>query len=368
YQRNAQAVSQSFPQSSSLYNVQFRGTQTVFNAGVWAAMKGARLVRNAANAQLKATIDAALLDVRTRFYTVLLDREKVRVQEENVQLFRHQLGDSRNQFQAGTVSSFEVLRARVSLANALPDLITARNDYRVSLEQLRQSLGVPSGPGAAEELPEVTGSLEVKPATIGLQQALASARAHRPELVELERTREAEEEAVKNAKAGYYPTASLFGEYEWDGFGGFAAPASSFGEPEHAHGWLFGIQSNWAIFDGRATAGRVRQARSQLEQARLSESSEDLAIDVEVHQDYSTFEQARELVDATRQTVAQAKEALRLANERFHVGSATQLDVLTSQVALTQARTNQLQANYNYLVALATLRKAMGLGDALLGG
>jgi outer membrane protein TolC len=72
------------------------------------------------------------------------------------------------------------------------------------------------------------------------------------------------------------------------------------------------------------------------------------------------------LVTASQQTVEEAAEALRLANNRFKAGSATQLDVLTSQVALTQARTNQVQANYNYLVAVATMRKAMGLGDALV--
>lgn len=369
YQRNQLAVSQTFPQSNASYAANVKATQTLVNLGTLAALKAARVTRDAAQAQLEATIDAALLDVRTRFYTVLLDRDKVRVQEENVELFRHQLGDTRNQLQAGTVSSFELLRAQVSLANAEPDLITARNDYRVALEQLRQSLGIPSGPGGAAELPEVEGSLDqIAPETIGLPDALESARAHRPELVQLEKQTEAEEDAVSNAKAGYYPTAQAFGEYEWDGFSGFTQPPGSFGFPPHASGWLFGVQANWAIFDGRATHGRIEQARSQLEQARLSEASEDLAIDVEVRQDYSAYVQAQELVGATRQTVRQAEEALRLANERFHVGSATQLDVLTSQVALTQARTNQLQANYNYLVSLATLRKAMGLEDALLGG
>ena len=61
-----------------------------------------------------------------------------------------------------------------------------------------------------------------------------------------------------------------------------------------------------------------------------------------------------------------AAMALRLADAKLHAGSATQLDVLTSQVALTQAKTDQLTANYNYLVALANVRKAIGLSDALV--
>ena len=79
-----------------------------------------------------------------------------------MKLFERELQDAQNQFKAGSVSNFEVLRAEVSLANAQPDLITARNDYRISIEQLRQSLGVPAGPrGTPTVFPEVVGTLDV---------------------------------------------------------------------------------------------------------------------------------------------------------------------------------------------------------------
>jgi outer membrane protein TolC len=111
----------------------------------------------------------------------------------------------------------------------------------------------------------------------------------------------------------------------------------------------------------------VRQARSLAQQAHLQLAQEELAIDVDVRQAYSSWQEAGELVAASQQTVGQAAEALRLANTRFAAGTATQLDVLNSQVSLTQARTNELQANYTYLVAVATLRDAMGTADALVG-
>ena len=87
--------------------------------------------------------------MRTKFYNVLLAREKVKVQEENVALFQRQLQDAQNQFKAGAVSNFEVLRAQVALANAQPDLIAARNNFRIAIEQLRQSLGVQPTPCSA---------------------------------------------------------------------------------------------------------------------------------------------------------------------------------------------------------------------------
>jgi outer membrane protein len=308
--------------------------------------------------------------VRSRFYAVLLAREKVRVQEQNVELFASQLKDSRSQFQAGTVSSFEVLRAQVSLANAQPDLITARNDLRIAVEQLRQSLGAAPerAPGGAP-FPQLAGSLDYAPTAYDLESALASAREHRPELQRLAKLSEAGEQQVTGARSNYLPNVGVFAGYEWDGSGLNAGGSSFPGLPSsfHGQGWLVGAQSSWSIFDGRTTAGKVVQAKSQLRQARLAQDQEALAVEVDVRQAFSSWQEATELVAASGKTVEQASEALRLADNRFKAGTATQLDVLTSQVSLTQARTNQVQAVYTYLVASATLRKAMGLGDAQVG-
>jgi outer membrane protein len=173
------------------------------------------------------------------------------------------------------------------------------------------------------------------------------------------KVQEAAEASVTTARSGSYPNVQAFGAYEWDGF---TFANSAYGSPT-ANGWLLGLQSTWSIFDGRATDGKVRQAKSQVEMARLTKASEELEVDLEVRQALSSLQESGELVTASRQTVDQAAEALRLADARFHAGSATQLDVLTSQVSLSQSKTDQVTANYNYLVAVANVRKAIGLSD-----
>ena len=163
-------------------------------------------------------------------------------------------------------------------------------------------------------------------------------------------------ESVTTAKANYYPTLQAFGG--WQLRKGFTNSYSDSND-----GWLVGVQSNWALFDGRATAGRVAQARSVLEQAKLSLTEAELDVEVEVRRAFSTWQEATELADASKKVVEQAEEAVRLATARYDAGTATQLDVLQAQVDLTTARTNQLQAYYSYNIAVATLRKAMGLAD-----
>jgi outer membrane protein len=360
YQRNEPSISQIYPPSNSLWSVELKATQNLFaGGGIESTIKNARLARDAAAFDLQTTIDAALLDVRTKFYSVILAREKIRVEEENVKLYQHQLDDTKNQFESGTVSNFEVLRAKVFLANAQPDLISARNSYRIAMEQLRQSMGAP---GMAP-FPEVVGDLNVVRANFEPDAAIESAHEHRPEIERLGKLQSASEESVTTARANYYPNLQAFAGYEWDGVG-YVNPFP--GTPTTANGWLLGLQSTWSIFDGRATDGKVRQAKSQLEQSRLAKASEELEIDVEVRQTLSSLQEAGELVTASQQTIEQAAEALRLADAKFHAGSATQLDVLTSQVSLTQAKTDQLTANYNYLVAVANVRKAIGMSDALV--
>jgi outer membrane protein TolC len=138
-------------------------------------------------------------------------------------------------------------------------------------------------------------------------------------------------------------------------------PTNGFSDSDN--GWLIGLQSQWNVFDGRRTNGRVTQARSLLEQTKLSLNEAQLAVEVEVRRAFSEWQQATELAEASQKVVEQATEAVRLANARYGAGTSTQLDVLQAQVDLTTARTNQIQAYYAYNVAVASLRKAIGQSD-----
>ena len=121
-----------------------------------------------------------------------------------------------------------------------------------------------------------------------------------------------------------------------------------------------GARATWPLFDGMLTRGKVTQARAQLSQAELDQADTRRRIELEVRQSYSDYLQALELLEAQKKTVEQAEESLRLAVARFRAGTGTQLDVLSAQTALTEARSNQIQALYDYNVAVAALERATG--------
>jgi outer membrane protein len=358
YQVNEKAISSSFPASDQSWQISLTASQVLYSGGgVRSSVRSAQLVREAAVLDLKATINEALLGVRTAFFDVLLAREKIKVQESNLELLQEQLKTTTDRFNAGTVSSFERLRAEVAVANAKAPLITARNDYRLAIESLRQALGFTTNKQESlARIPTFTGTLDYTPVTFDLQAAFDAAHANRPDLQRLAKLSASREESVTAARSNYYPTVSAFGGYELR-----KGATNALGDS--ADGFLLGVQSQWNIFDGRATAGRVTQARSALEQTRLTETEAQLAAEVEVRRAFSQWQQATELADASQKVVAQAEEAVRLANARYSAGTSAQLDVLQAQVDLTTARTNQIQAYYSYNVAVATLRKATGQAD-----
>lgn len=358
YALNDKEISRYAPASDRDWSIALQARQALYTGGaVQASSRSARLTREAALLELQGVINDQLLLVRMRFYTVLLARQRIGVQEENVKLLEEQLKTAKSRFDAGAASNFEVLRAEVALANGRPPLIQARNDARLAIEELRQLLGFASGEQLAK-VPEFLGSLEISQAeAYQLSDALATARANRPELQRVAKLTNAGEERVTVARAGSLPTVDLVGGYS------IARGPFSPGWSSRRDGLSAGVQAQWNVFDGRATAGRVAQAKSQLAQTKLTLDEATLAIEVEVRRALSSLQEAWDLVEASRKVVEQAAEALRLANVRYGAGTATQLDVLTSQVALTQARLNQLQAYYGYNVALAAMRKAVGQAD-----
>jgi outer membrane protein TolC len=309
-----------------------------------------KMITAAVMEELSTIINDVLLIVRERYLGVLLARAQVIVQGQNIELLEAELQSERDRLAAGTVSNFNVLRAEVALANARPTYIRAVNDATLSLEELSRVLG---RAGSGESL-SVSGELSFTEKPVALTEALAAAKELRPELRRLRALLRAADHGVDLSRADYRPTFTVFG--------GYGAEKSNFSASsrEEQHGWQAGARAAWKLFDGFATSGRVAEAEAARNEAQLALGQGEHNVDVEVRRAFFSYRNAIDLVAASRKVVDQAAESLRLAQARFDAGSATQLDVLDSQVALTQARTNEVQALHDANLVAARLDKATG--------
>jgi outer membrane protein len=334
---------------------QVEATQLLYSGGrVSAALRLAKLSDQIALLGFQRTVADIILELRRAFYAVLLDESLVRVREQSLQLLEQQLADVQHRFEAGDVPRFNVLRAEVEVANAKPPLIRAQNDLRLARETLVKLLAVDSPPEQEFTRISFVGELAYQPRAWSLPEALGAALRSRPELQQTERQVRAAKENIRIAQAGYKPEVSAFADY------GIRDTTFSDEIDDTIHGWVLGAKATWPLFDGMLARGRVQQARARQEQAGLDYADTRRSIELEVRQAYSGFLQAVELVEAQKKTVEQAEESVRLAEARFRAGTGTQLDVLSAQTALTEARSNESQALYDYNVANASLERVTG--------
>jgi outer membrane protein TolC len=85
-------------------------------------------------------------------------------------------------------------------------------------------------------------------------------------------------------------------------------------------------------------------------------------IKFEVQSAYLNLNQAKESLLSLGRNVDEAKESVRVAELNYAEGLITITDVGAAQVALSEARINYLRAIYEYIISLAQLEKAVGLG------
>lgn len=343
------------------WNATINASQPLFAGGkLRSAARSSRLTKEAALANYQTLVATTLLDVRVAYDDVLLATEQIAVQEASIKLLEQELADTRRRFDAGTVPRFNVLRAEVELANSKPRLIRARNALRIARNNLAVLLGFNVPRGADQDIPlQTADKLAAVPSDVGLQDALAAAIANRPELAALRTAEKLRDEEVIQARADYYPELAAVAGYGWQSKN-FNRDLSS-----PLDGWNVGAQLSWNFWDAGLTKGKVQAAKARRTKAHIDVDDTARRIELEVRTAHSNLIEAREVLESQSKVIEQAEEALRLSVARSDAGTGTQLDVLSAQTALTEARNTYSVALRDFSVARARLDRAMGDGVKL---
>ena len=352
--RNASNTS-SFQEQT--WQVTLTVSQLVYDGGATiASRRAARINEDQAYYTLRDTIDTVVQTFRTQFFLILQDKALVQVQEESVNLLQSQLEDQTSRYEAGTVPQFNVLQAEGTLETQIPQLIAAENAYYIAQVTLARTLGIPANRQytTANPLP-VIGDLTYQPIKYDLASALIAARANRPFLKAQRSSILANVENITVQAAGYKPTITA--DVGWEQRNN---PIAGNDLTNTLQGWFLGFQGSWNIFDGFLTYGRVKQARAQLEQSKVTYDDSVRQVELEVATSVSNLRQAALTVDSAQTSVNVNLEALRLADERLAAGTGTQLDVLTAEQQLTTARGNLVSAEFSYLSAVFSYQQSTG--------
>ncbi len=312
-----------------------------------AAQDVERITRDFYATDLDRVQNETALSVKNQFFNVLRDQAQVAVYEQQVAADTESVRVTQARVTAGAAAQYDLLTAQTTLSNAQQQLSSARNTLTLGQVNLNNLLGV--GPDESIGLQE--------PATPPLNQTFntgqltQAALTRRPEVRQADNNILIAQRLIKLAGASLLPSLSIVGSGNYNGH-----VSGSSSHDTASLSAVLGIP----LYDGGTTRAKVNEARSDLRSQQITRDQLRQNVSVEVRQALSNINDAQTRAASAGQGVTQAQEAYRLSNVRYQNGIGTILDVVNAQAQLAQARTNLLNAQYDYQTSLAQLTRALG--------
>lgn len=266
---------------------------------------------------------------------------------ESVQRLEDHLKNVQAQYEVGVVAKVDVLRSQVELSNAKQSLIQAENAYQVAEANLNRIVGLPM-----DTTLKLDNILTYSEYAEDMAYCLDYASQYRPELEQARQGVEAAKGALMVARSGYMPQISASASQSWSDTNW---PGDENGE------WGVGVGVSLNVFDSGVTWSKINGAKADLAVAEETYRDTVDAVNLDVRNCYLNLREAEKRIGTTETAVSQAEEDYRIAQVRYMAGVGTNTDVLDAQVALTQAKTNYLQAMYDYNTSKTDLENAMGV-------
>jgi outer membrane protein len=271
--------------------------------------------------------------------------------QANVELAQTLLTLAQDQHNAGVATGVDVTRAQTRLAQEQVRLAEAQTADEQSRLNLQRVVGLPLGSQLT-----LTDTLNFADEPLpSIETAVTQAGEQRPEvrIAEAETTLAGYEHRA--ARAELYPSVDFVGDY---GVSGITPTNTDLPTRRVA------IQLNVPIFNGGLTRGRIEVASSRERQAELELGSVRGQVEEDVRLAFATLGTTAALVRASDQTVTLAERELEMSRDRFRNGVADNIEVVTAQAALSNARDAQVTALAQYNAARLNLAAALGRAES----
>lgn len=303
----------------------------------------ARLQARADEQNAAATKQDVLLAVDQAFYNALQTHAVLRVAEQTV-ASRQLLSDQVSALTKSKLKSdLDLSFANVNLAQAKLLYLDALNNDKASLAALSAILGY----STLEAFDLVNDTEPAAPPPADVDPLIAQAFAKRPEILALEFQSDSAEKLHQAAHDQFYPTISALGAFgdspvrDDRVYGPYAAVGVNIEIPVF-NGFLYSAKSQEADLRAQAARQRLIDLRNRISR--------------DVRTSWLAASTAFDRVSVSEQLLAQANQALDLAQTRYKLGLSSIVELSQAQLQQTQAEIGNAQAGYEYRLALSVLR------------
>lgn len=316
----------------------------LFNPAIYASVDAARAEQRIAQEGHRVQGLELSWNVQQAWYDVLLAAESRQVLEQSFQLAQDNLANIRRMHQQGLVAEYDLISAEVQTENMRPDVLQARNMYELTISMLKILLGLEEQTVivvqgnlidssdevmAGFSIPDQERSLQNNPAyiSLGLQQDLLGRQ-------------------TRALRATGLPSLTAVSSYN------YLAESNNFrlGELNWVNTASAGLQLSIPLFRGRTIRNQVRQMEIGNQQLEIQREHLKDNLNIELSNVLKNMDIALEKARHANRNVDLAKRGYDIARIRYNSGQGTLLEIQNSDVALTRAHFNLLQAKHQLLL------------------
>ena len=289
----------------------------------------------------EAILSRLAFEVMRSFQSMVQAAELLDARKSSLEAIRASLMVARARYAAGDLLKADLLNLEVQESRASENLILSEHRLELSQKVFLNLLGLKEG------------TVVLDTSSDGEQQLPAERRySGRPELQSLIHAEEAATARLEAARGGNLPTVDGFASYQYD---------KGYVMDGEGDSWMAGVKVNYRLFEGHRTSAEIARAMAALSTVQAQRNKMELAMDLEVKRADLNHRQSVQRLEVTTKMVEQAEESARLSRTRFREGVILSSDLIDVEMRLTDALVRQSVAKTNIKVAIADLRRAMGL-------
>jgi outer membrane protein len=304
----------------------------------------------ASQQDLQDISDNVALNVALGYLQVLLNKELVAVNENQLNITLQQIEKTRKLVDAGSVARGNLLEIEAQAAQEELSLITIKNQLETSVLTLTQFLELKTPAGFEVVVPQIN----VDPNTIvagNIDDIYAIAEKNRPEIKSSELKLRASEYGLKMAKGGRSPVVSLNYSINsrYTDISNVPGQSSFNTQLKNNKSSGIGLSLNIPILNGWQVNKNISNSKLNVETSKYALEGTQKQLYKNIQQAYTDAVAALKKLNVSLKAIASTEESFRYTEQKFNVGMVTPVDYNAAKTQLLKSQSDMAQAKYEFI-------------------
>ena len=334
-------------------NVASSVVMPIVNAQLWESLKISGMDVELAVEKARSSRLDMVTQVKNAYFATLFAKEAAEVYGQVYDNALKNLQETQKKYDAQKASEMELLRAKTTVENAVPNVYNAESSIVLALWQLKAVLGVDLDMNL-----DIDGKLSDYATQMfyDIHQHDNATLANNSTMKQLAIQAEQLASNIRIQKFAALPTLS--GSFNF----AYMSMANDVALKEFP--WIpystAALSLNIPIFAGGKRHNQIRQAQNQYSQVQLQVENTERQLKIAIRQSLATMETNMKSYYAAQTALSSAQKGYDITEASYKVGRSTLIELNDAQLALTQAKLAESQAIYNFVVAKAQLEQTLG--------